>query len=278
MDPTAYTLAVQALLRLGRPDSRSHWLNYLDMGLTEADVPDLIRLATDHADFDLNNPASWGPIHAWRALGQLRAPAAVEPLLNEFEWFDETDHEWAFEEVPDVLAMIGPPATDPVGRYIKDTARRDQARVFAANALPKIAERFPDQRPACIEHLRQALEKGDQNEPDTNGFLVSDLLDLKAAEAAPAIEKAYAAGWVDRWICGTWEDVRRELEGLPPLPCTSLWDKMLADRQALSDKPQPLPPPAPKSIPHPRPRRSDRDRQRDQRKRQRQARKRGRRR
>jgi hypothetical protein len=47
--------------------------------------------------------------------------------------------------------------------------------------------------------------------------VVSCLLDLEAVEAAPAIERAFAAGRVAEGVCGDWEEVRYEL-GLRPDP------------------------------------------------------------
>jgi hypothetical protein len=44
-----------------------------------------------------------------------------------------------------------------------------------------------------------------------NGFLVSYLLNLQAREAAPLIERAFAADSVDITIVGDWEDAQVEL-------------------------------------------------------------------
>ena len=47
----------------------------------------------------------WAPIHALRALGQLRAEAAIEPLLALIEIARE--NEWIVNEIPEVISMIG---------------------------------------------------------------------------------------------------------------------------------------------------------------------------
>src|SRR5579864_7878643 len=47
-----------------------------------------------------------GKVHAWRALGQLRAVEAVEPLLELFDRLEDDD--WVHEELPAVFGLIGP--------------------------------------------------------------------------------------------------------------------------------------------------------------------------
>ena len=63
------------------------------------------------------------------------------------------------------------------------------------------------------------------NDPQINGFWVSDLIDLNAIESFPIIKKAYEAK-VDPMICGDLEDVEIELglikERTTPRPLTPL--------------------------------------------------------
>ena len=54
----------------------------------------------------------------------------------------------------------------------------------------------------------EQLELFAVNDPEVNGFLVPSLVELKAIEAAPLIERAFAARCVDRMIMGDWEDVQ----------------------------------------------------------------------
>jgi hypothetical protein len=55
------------------------------------------------------------------------------------------------------------------------------------------------------------LEYFAANEPDVNGFLILGLVELQATEAAPLIERAFAARSVDLMVMGDWEDVQVEL-------------------------------------------------------------------
>ncbi|MDE3088600.1 MAG: hypothetical protein KGJ80_04360, partial [Chloroflexota bacterium] len=74
----------------------------------------------------------------------------------------------------------------------------------------KIAQKFPDSRAECVAAITRQLERFTDNDPALNGFLLSDLLDLGAVEAAPVIERAFAAKKVDASIAGDWEDAQIE--------------------------------------------------------------------
>jgi len=79
-----YPPPVSELLTLGDCSKIGAWPDYLALGLGPQHIPDLIRMALDEelhwADSDSLDV--WLPVHAWRALGQLRAEAAVEPLAG----------------------------------------------------------------------------------------------------------------------------------------------------------------------------------------------------
>lgn len=54
-------------------------------------------------------------------------------------------------------------------------------------------------------------ERGLQDDIDLNTILIADLLDLKAVEAAPLIEQAFAAENVDELMVDTWAAIHVEL-------------------------------------------------------------------
>ncbi|MBW4442546.1 MAG: hypothetical protein KME10_15200 [Plectolyngbya sp. WJT66-NPBG17] len=81
-------------------------------------------MATDSELYDLDAEVTegWSPIHAWRALGQLRAKAAVLPLLHkmseekEFEgWCD-----WMSTDLPAVFGLVGAPAIPVLAEFLRD--------------------------------------------------------------------------------------------------------------------------------------------------------------
>jgi hypothetical protein len=220
---TDYPAPVNQLLTLGRPKgSGGEWPNYLALGLSAEHVPDLIRLATDLAlnREDTARPDAWAPVHAWRALGQLRAEAAVQPLLELLYALNEDHNDWAREELPEVLAWIGPAALPALAAFLADDTRGLYPRAAIAEGLPMMVGQHRETRDQCVGILARLLEQAEQNDPSLNGFIVAALLDLEAAEAAPVMERAFAANAVDESIAGGWPEVAWELgvSDTPPAP------------------------------------------------------------
>jgi HEAT repeat protein len=207
----SYSYPVSELLTFGDCRNFRGWPNYLELGLESEHVTELIEMATDE-ELNWANSESleiWAPVHAWRALGQLRAPAAIEPLLRLFHNIEDND--WASDELPEVYGMIGRAAIPALARYLDDASRGLWSRVTAAFALRRIATGDASARAECVEILSQQLERFAKNDPELNGFLISYLIDLRAVEATPSMECAFAADRVDLSIAGDWEDVQVEL-------------------------------------------------------------------
>ena len=209
------------LLTLGEPRDRGTWRDYRHLGLGPEHIPDLIRMATNPAlnKADSESPTVWAPLHAWRALGQIRAVEAVTPLLNLLRRQDEDDYvdDWALDELPTVFGMIGQPAVPLLAAFLADDAHGTYARGAVSDGLRDIAKAHPETQDACVASISAVLERARANDATLNGFLLSNLLDLEAVKAAPVIERAFAANAVDETIAGDWEDVQWEL-GLTDTP------------------------------------------------------------
>jgi hypothetical protein len=206
-----YSSPVSELLTFGDCRDFREWPNYLDLGLKPEHVPELIEMATDK---ELNWADSeslevWAPVHAWRALGQLQAVSAIEPLLHLFDELEDID--WAYDELPQVYGMIGREAIPALARYLDDVSHGLWPRVTAAFSLERIAAGDPSARGECVTILSRQLERFTENDPSLNGFLIGYLVDLRAVGAAPLIERAFAADRVDLSIQGDREDVQVEL-------------------------------------------------------------------
>lgn len=223
---SVYTGPVSELLKLGRDglDARTK-IDYTKFGIGMEHVPELIRVMQDKDLFKWDDenikdepPAIYAFIHAWRALGQLRAEAAIEPLLDliaeqdEGEWID-----WVTEEVPKVLGQIGPVALLPILARLERRYMGQESANELATSLGEIAKRYPETRSEVIGQLIRVLQTGREPDHTLNGFVIGDLLDLKAVEALPAIEAAYALNLVDESIVGSLADVKYDL-GLGPKP------------------------------------------------------------
>jgi len=221
----AYAPPVSALLRLGDPRELKKKTTAKALGIGREQIPDLIRMATDDTlNFaDGDTPLVWAPLHAWRLLGEIKAPEAVEPLISLFRRLDEDFDDWIADEVPDVLVQIGTPALPPLMAFLNDAANGTNSRNEAASAIAKLAETYPDVRDSCIDALKGQLEQYAQQSMEFNGFLVWMLLDLHAAEALPIIERAFAAGRVDESFAGDWEDIQTAEHDAPsPEVCKSV--------------------------------------------------------
>ncbi len=195
----------------GKLSSPDNWPNYLELGLSPEHIPELIRMATDEQlnEADTDSLEVWAPIHAWRALGQLQAQAAIEPLLTLFETLKDDD--WVMSELPEVLGRIGPAALPALAAYLADITHDDSARISTTSCIEKIGKLWPETRTACVDILTEQLKLYAENDPDLNGFLILTLVELQAKEAAPVIERAYAANRVELILMGVWEDVQVEL-------------------------------------------------------------------
>src|SRR5439155_22640571 len=68
----------------------------------------------------------------------------------------------------------------------------------------------PEARDDVVAALMGQLEAFQRNGEALNANLVVGLTELRAAEALPLIERAFAAGAVDRAVMGDWEDVQIE--------------------------------------------------------------------
>lgn len=216
-----YRPPVAQLLTLG--DVRGGTTHeYLALGIGPADIPELIRMAADDSlwSVDSESVEVWSSIHAWRALGMLRAEAAIGPLIKLLSRPDDDDYDdWIGEDFPDIFGQIGPAAIPALTAYLRAPGHGRWARATASGGLEKIAAAFPDTRERVVAIISGVLaditnrpRPASESELVLNGNLVSDLITLHAVEAAPIIERAFAADRVDKTMAGDLEDVQIALD------------------------------------------------------------------
>ncbi len=213
-----YTPIVAQLLTYGDCGHMEEWPDYLSLGMTDEQIPELILMIRDEALHlaDSDSLEVWAPIHAWRTLGQLRAEAAIVPLLRLLERIDEEDDDWVAEELPPVFGMIGATAIPALQDYLANHSNGEYARVAAAVSHEKIGQEHPEARDQCVAVLTEQLKEfSDTNSPDThsslNAFVINALVELKAVESAPVMAQAFEADQVDETVCGDWEDIQIQL-------------------------------------------------------------------
>jgi HEAT repeat protein len=95
---------------------------------------------------DQNSMEVWAPVHAWRALGQLRAEEAIKPLRE----------------------------------YLLDSSNKELARATAANCLEKIGNKNSLLKNDCISILAEYLEQSTIDAPTLNGLVIAYLIELEA--------------------------------------------------------------------------------------------------
>ena len=205
---TTYTSPVDKLLTLGKPESTTpdSWPNYLEIGLGPQHIPELISMATDpvfrsleaEQESEEEDPDYWAPLYAIRALGQLHAETAVEPLVNLLAVLE--DDEWMLEELPSVYGMIGPAAIPALSAYLSDASHDVYSRAYASNGLIDIAKRYPESREECIAAISKQLEAFEENDYELNAFIIGDLTGINAVETLPLIERAFKADRVDEFV------------------------------------------------------------------------------
>lgn len=214
----SYAPPLDQLLNLGRPDLAEEEINYLSLGIVPEHTTDLIRMLNDEELFD-TEPQWYSQIHAWRALGQLRVPEAVGPLLDLIDVNEDDDgfNDWITEDLPEVLGRFGPSIIPAVVSRVAHHLRGQFPAVDFANVLVAVGKQHSDARPEAVRQLCRILGTASTNDPSLNGFVVSDLIELKATEAWPDIEHAYATGNVDPSITGDVAEAKYHM-GLGPKP------------------------------------------------------------
>jgi hypothetical protein len=217
---------VERLSEIPSPYDVSDWETrddyYLAAGRVSADdVPGLIDIARRWPDWDSPDNDAAGnenellPVTAWRVLADLRASAAVQPLIDLLCELDEYD-DWSADDLPHVFGKIGESAIGPLTRAARNEAIPDYGRSIVVRGLRHIAQNHSDLRDAIVTSLAEMMGSAAGDHVDFNTTLLTELVDLHAVEAAEVIERAFANNLLDLGMMGDWEKVRRVLgvEGL----------------------------------------------------------------
>ncbi len=206
-----YPEPVSRLLTLGVIEWQAEWDDYTALGIGPEHIPDLIRLAVDEELYegDWDFPEPWATVHAWRALGQLRAEAAAPELVKVLWRVDEELDDLISEELPQIFARIGPAALSALRDYFIDATHGIWARSVTINAMVELVQRHPDYRAAVVEIFMAQLAHFAEQDRNLNALIICPLaIDLCAVEAAEMIEAAYTAKQVDLTVLGDWEDAQ----------------------------------------------------------------------
>ena len=86
------------------------------------------------------------------------------------------------------------------------------------DCIERMAELHPETQDACIALLTARLEGAADNHESVNANIISTLVDWKAMDSLPVIERAFATGNVDLMVMGDFDDVQVELGLKEPDP------------------------------------------------------------
>jgi hypothetical protein len=187
----------------------------LALGIRAEHIPELIRIIRNFQSIwyqdEYSDDLAFTPLHAWRALGQLQAQEAIDPLIFLLHENEEANIDWVGDEIPQVLSMIGPQCIPSIRAYLNMPDKRMWATINIANTLELIGNQYPDSRGECVATIQHCLEDYLENDETLNAFLISSLVDLKAVEALPLIKQVFASGNVDLFVGGDFEDIQIDL-------------------------------------------------------------------
>ena len=196
------TRLVDVIGTLGEVAENEAWIDYLQYSHSSKDVTPLLAVIVDYQNYMAaeDGGSSWKPVHAWRALGQIGLARAIEPLIGQFNLLHEDD--WAFIELPQVVAMLGADSLPPLAAYLLQPGHDEFARAMALEALVLLQQQQPELQQAVKNSLLAYLQNPDTLHTAFNGLLVGEALDLEFTDLRPAIENLYQNNWVDTDVCG----------------------------------------------------------------------------
>lgn len=218
---SSYPPPVDRLLTIGEPEFSCHpetWLDYpAEYRLGSRDIPALHQMASDHHLWEASSeePRAWAPIHAVRALGQLKAKEAIGLLIDLSQRYSEDD--WLSNSLPSVFSMIGPAALPAVWASFDGSDGEESWRFGDLEALEAIAKQHPTTRPEIVAGLLHRLENFATQSADLNGFLIDTLVGLDAREGLALVRQVYDVDRVDP-NCASWHEVRQHFGVTGPDP------------------------------------------------------------
>ena len=203
---------VRQLSRVGLRPSQRTIAAILERG-DEAVAP-LSELALDTEQLQGSEPASLGPLHALRLLGELKPIEVAEPLLRHLplEGADQPTQAaflWS-QEVPQIVANLGAEVLPIVLAIANDLTAPALQRGSAVATLGFLAWTTPSLRDQIVAVLRERL----RDEPDVTarGYAAAALAQLGAREAYAEIMAAYREKRIDRDVLAA-ADARQLLLG-----------------------------------------------------------------
>ncbi len=214
----------QRLLKAESPRGFTAWFEFKEFSyirtcdITSDDIPELItaasnwsndewfdRLAAANLDDESYDKSAHLPIHAWRALAELKADDCAGPLLSILNKLAQGEDDWSLDEFPHVFGALSPEVIPLLIQFADQTSHKIDARIVAVEGLAEIAngagkevardqvlEKFNAWLLNAIEAPFQFESNRDAYDADPirfNSAVLDGLLDLQATESAELIER-----------------------------------------------------------------------------------------
>jgi hypothetical protein len=170
------------------------------LALGPAARSELLTLATRIEDLHERMPATLGPLHALRLLGELPDVSIITPLLERLPapvWGEpDVPSQLYNQETLEMIGRVGAPALPVLLSYADDETHPRLARTLAVACLSYVATRAPEVRDTVIAEARRRLE-ADHPPPVSTGAAMA-LSDLGDKDSYHLVMTAYREGRVDQ--------------------------------------------------------------------------------
>ena len=203
---------VQQLRKAGLRPSQRMIATILERG--DEVIEPLLDLALNTELLTEAEPASLGPVHALRLLGEIKPGTAAEPILRRIplpfsEQSTQAEFIWS-QEAPQIVARLGAEALAASLRVADDLDAPQQQRGAGYAALSYLAKTTPELYDQIVAELRARLSS--EADKTAKGYLIASLAQLRARDAYAEVMEAFRAKTVDREIISA-ADARQLLLG-----------------------------------------------------------------
>jgi hypothetical protein len=183
---------VQALYKFGKADIDQTWPNYIEeLSLTKDDVSELIRIIKS-SNLKNISPLSlieeFAPMHAWRALGQLKVLDTIRILLEILTEEKNEEAFWFQAELPKIIGYFGIGAISIIVEFLSQTSDWVNKSIVL-EGLKNIALNNIESRDTVINIFIKILKEYQTNDTAYNACLVKELIKLNANETLELVQE-----------------------------------------------------------------------------------------
>jgi len=164
------------------------------------------------------------PVHAVFLLGELKAEESLPTILETFRQGEEFIEFWYGDFMTgnlwEPLYNIAGERLDVLKQFVLSPGIWTYARTEIATCVGQIALHQPDRKEEVIQWFRDmfislagASLDDEIIDSDFIGLAICDVIEMQAPELLPEIKKLYDLGYVGTGICGSYEEVERDIYG-----------------------------------------------------------------